>query len=290
MTSSKSEISVKLIIFILVAMALTAVATYFATTRLSSPVERDLMSEFKAAPPVTMSEFKAAPPVTSTTGNQEAATEIESVSVMLVGLKQRLEAQPDDVDGWVLLSKSYYHLNRLEEAKAAFEKAKALGYTGNWQPLPRIDSFSQNSSSPINLRDYKTSENINQAGTATSKTGATTSSSLKLRVSLNPALQKELSPDTAVFVFVRSVENPGPPLAVARKTVGELPFEIELNDSHAMIPSRTISSAKNVIAGARISVSGSPAGQPGDYEQLSDSIPADFSETLELLIKDKIQK
>ena len=251
-------------------MTLTAAVTYFATTRLSSPVERDLMSEFKATPPVT-----------STPGNQGAATEIGSVDVLLVGLKQRMEAQPDDVDGWILLSKSYYHLNRWKEAEAAFERAKALGYTGNWQPLPRIDSFSQNSSSSINFRDYKINEDNNQAG-------ETTSAGLKLRVSLNPALQKELSPDTAVFVFVRAVANPGPPLAVVRKTVGELPFEIALNDSHAMIPSRTISGANNVIAGARISVSGNPARQPGDYEQLSDSIPADFSKTLELVINDKI--
>ena len=270
MPSSKLEISIKLIAAILAAMALTALVTYFATTRLSNPVERDLMQEFKAAPPVT-----------ATPAKQDSATDLDSVDVLLVGLKQRLEAQPDDVDGWVLLSKSYYHLNRREEAEAAFDKAKALGYTGSWQPLPRIDSFGQNSSSTINFRDYKINEDSPQ-------TGETTSAGLKLRVSLNPALQKELSPDAAVFVFVRAVENPGPPLAVVRKTVGELPFEIALNDSHAMIPSRTISGARNVIVGVRISVSGNPARQPGDYEQLSDSIPADFSETLELVINDKI--
>ena len=251
-------------------MTLTAVVTYFATTRLSNPVEPDLMSEFLATPPVT-------PAPTS----QDSAANLESVDVLLVGLKQRLEAQPGDVDGWVLLSKSYYHLNRLEEAEAAFEKAKALGYKGSWQPLPRIDSFSQNSSSSINLRDYKIKSGNGQAD-------ENTSAGLKLKVSLNPALQKELSPDAAVFVFVRAAENPGPPLAVVRRTVGELPFEIALNDSHAMIPSRTISSVRNVIAGARISVSGSPARQPGDFEQLSDSIPADFSKTLELVINDKI--
>jgi len=270
MPSLKLEISIKLIAAILAAMALTALVTYFATTRLSNTVERDLMQEFKATPSVT-----------ATPARQDSATDLESVDVLLVSLKQRLEAQPDDVDGWVLLSKSYYHLNRREEAEAAFDKAKALGYTGSWQPLPRIDSFAQNSSSAINLRDYKIKENNNQAS-------ATTSAGLKLRVSLNPALQKELSPDAAVFIFVRAVENPGPPLAVVRKTVGELPFEIALNDSHAMIPSKTISSADNVIAGARISLSGNPARQPGDYEQLSDSIPADFSETLELVINDKI--
>jgi len=270
MPSSKLEISIKLIAAILAAMALTALVTYFATTRLSSPVERDLMQEFKAAPPVT-----------ATPAKQDSATDLDSVDVLLVGLKQRLEAQPDDVDGWVLLSKSYYHLNRREEAEEAFDKAKALGYTGSWQPLPRIDSFGQNSASTINLRDYKTNEDSDQ-------TAANVTAGLKLKVSLNPALQKELSPDAAVFIFVRAVENPGPPLAVVRKTVGELPFEIALNDSHAMIPSKTISSADNVIAGARISLSGNPARQPGDYEQLSDSIPADFSETLELVINDKI--
>jgi len=268
--SLKLEISLKLIISILIALTLTAVVTYFATARLSNPVERDLMREFKATPSVT-----------STPANQNSTTDLESVDVLLVGLKQRLEAQPDDVDGWVLLSKSYYHLNRLEEANAAFEKAKALGYTGSWQPLPQIDSFSQNSSSSINLRDYRINKDNDQAG-------ATASAGLKLKVSLNPALQKELSPDAAVFVFVRAVENPGPPLAVVRKTVDQLPFEIALNDSHAMIPSKTISSAKNVIAGARISVSGNPERQPGDYEQLSDSIPANFDKTIELVINDKI--
>jgi hypothetical protein len=268
--SLKLEISLKLIISILIALALIAVVTYFATTRLSNPVERDLMREFKATPSVT-----------STPANQSSATKLESVDELLLGLKQRLQSQPNDVDGWVLLSKSYYHLNRGQEADAAFQKAKALGYRGSWQPLPRIDSFSQNSSSAINLRDYKINTDSVQA---TSQTTA----GLQLNISLNPALQKELSPDSVVFVFVRSLESPGPPLAVVRTTVGELPFEIALNDSHAMIPSRTISSAGKVIVGARISVSGNPERQPGDYEQLSDSIPADSNKTIEIIITNKI--
>jgi hypothetical protein len=268
--SLKLEISTKLIIAILAAITLTAVVTYFATTQLSNPVERDLMQEFKATPSVT-----------ATPGKQGSVTDLKPVDVLLVGLKQRLEAQSDDVDGWVLLSKSYYHLNRSEEAEAAFETAKALGYTGSWQPLPRIDSFSQNSSSSIDFRDYKINKDNDEAS-------ANASVGLKLKVSLNPALQKDLSPDAAVFVFVRAVENPGPPLAVVRTTVGELPFEIALNDSHAMIPSRTISSASNVIVGARVSAAGNPQRQPGDYEQLSDSIPADSNKTIEIVITNKI--
>ena len=270
MSSLKLITSIKLIIAILVAMTLTSVVTYFATTRLSATAERDLMQEFKAIPSTATS-----------TGGQKSTTDLESVDVLLVGLKQRLAAQPDDVDGWVLLSKSYYHLNRREEAEAAFEKARALGYTGSWQPLPRIDSFAQNSSSSIDFRDYKIDKNIDQIATNESV-------GLKLKLSLNPALQKELPPDAAVFIFVRAAENPGPPLAVMRKTVSELPFEIALNDSHAMMPGRTISSAGNVIVGARISLSGNPERQPGDYEQLSHSIPSNSREALNLVISDKI--
>jgi len=275
MYSSKSKI------LILVTLTLLAAGMYLAATQFSTTVEKtDPMTDFKAS--------QAASPAPS---SLDSSGDLAPVDVMLVGLRQRLEAQPNDVDGWVLLSKSYYHLKRWQEAEEAFEKAKTLGYTGRWQPLPRIDSFSENSSltqnyaSAIEFRDYKTREDGNEAGGETSSSGST---GLKLKVSLNPALEKEISVASPVFIFVRATENAGPPLAVVRKKVDELPFEVILNDSHAMIPGKTISSAKNIIVGARISISGRPERQPGDYEQLSDSIPANFSETLELVINDKI--
>jgi cytochrome c-type biogenesis protein CcmH len=259
-------------ISIFVSLTLAALGTYFVIDQSSNPVEQDLMREFMASPSVSAA---------ATTDKQNSTSGVAPVDELLLGLKQRLESEPNDVDGWVLLSKSYYHLDRKPEANAAFEKAKALGYRGSWQPLPRIDSFSENSSSAINLRDYKIDQDSAQV---TRQTVA----GLQLNISLTLALQKELSPDAAVFVFVRAADNPGPPLAVVRTTVGELPFEVTLNDSHAMIPSRTISSASTVIVGARISVSGNPERQPGDYEQLSDSIPSNTNQTVELVITNKI--
>ena len=262
----------KLKISILVALTLAAFGIYFVIEQSSDPVDQDLMQEFMASPAVT---------ATATTDTQDSSTGVAPVDELLLGLKQRLESQPNDVDGWVLLSKSYYHLNRLKEADEAFEKAKALGYRGSWQPLPRIDSFSQNSASTINFKDYK----INQVSAQTDPQAA---GGLQLKITLNPALQKELSPAATVFVFVRAAENPGPPLAVVRTRVGELPFEITLNDSHAMIPGKNISSVSNVIVGARISISGNPDRQPGDYEQLSASIPSNTDQTVELIINDRI--
>lgn len=268
MPSSKFKIS------IFAVLTLVALSIYFVIEQSSDPVEQDLMREFMASPTVTAT-------ATATKDKQDSTTSVAPVDELLVGLKQRLESQPNDIDGWVLLSKSYYHLDRWKEADEAFEKAKALGYRGSWQPLPRIDSFSQNSSSAINFKDYKSNQDSVQ-------TAPQTIGGLQLKIGLNPALQKELSPDSAVFVFVRASENPGPPLAVVRTRVGELPFEIVLNDSHAMIPGKTISSARNVIVGARISISGNPDRQPGDYEQLSSPIHSNTEKTVELVIADKI--
>ena len=105
------------------------------------------------------------PKATSEITAQNSGEKLEPVDVLLSKLKQRLEKQPDDVDGWLLLSKSYFHLNRAEEAKSAFDHAKMLGYNGNWQPLPRIDSLSQklpssfNLNSIANFRNHKIGDN-----------------------------------------------------------------------------------------------------------------------------------
>ena len=54
---------------------------------------------------------------------------VASVDQLLVGLKARLNENPDDGKGWMLLAKSYDHLGRHDEAIAAYEKASALGVT-----------------------------------------------------------------------------------------------------------------------------------------------------------------
>jgi cytochrome c-type biogenesis protein CcmH/NrfG len=142
---------------ILVTVVLTALGTYFLTTQFSAPAEQDVSREIKTAQSTT-------PAVVT----EKSTERLEPVDALLVGLKQRLETQKDDVDGWVLLSKSYYHLNRLEEANEAFEKAKALDYSGDWMPLPRIDTFMHQESSSQklkalgNFRDNKIGENSSQ--------------------------------------------------------------------------------------------------------------------------------
>jgi len=45
---------------------------------------------------------------------------------MVEGLAQRLQSQPDDVQGWMMLGRAYQVTGRMREAVSAFEKASAL--------------------------------------------------------------------------------------------------------------------------------------------------------------------
>jgi cytochrome c-type biogenesis protein CcmH len=83
-------------------------------------------------------------------------------------------------------------------------------------------------------------------------------------VTLDPALKVQAAPGDAVFVFARASTGSRMPLAVLRAKVADLPLAFKLDDSMAMAPGMTISSAKNLTVGARISKTGNALPQAGD--------------------------
>lgn len=69
--------------------------------------------------------------------NGAAATDekrIAPIASLVEGLKQRLQKEPNDVKGWVLLAKSYHHIGDWHEAAKAAAKARELGYTDEILP------------------------------------------------------------------------------------------------------------------------------------------------------------
>jgi len=56
------------------------------------------------------------------------------------------------------------------------------------------------------------------------------------------------------------------PVAIVRKSVKDLPLAFTLDDSMAMSPENSLSSAKRVILGARISRSGNAVPRDGDLQ------------------------
>ncbi|MDO8705330.1 MAG: hypothetical protein Q7J84_10335 [Sulfuricaulis sp.] len=102
-------------------------------------------------------------------------------------------------------------------------------------------------------------------GNSAAKTGA----SLKVTVSLSPAVAKQAAPEDVVFIFARAVHGPRMPLAIVRKQVKDLPTTVVLDDSHAMSPQMNLSSVPEVIVVARVSKSGMATAQAGDLEGVS---------------------
>jgi len=92
---------------------------------------------------------------------------------------------------------------------------------------------------------------------------------LSVRVDLAPALRQQVLPSDSVFVFARAVSGPPMPLAVKRVTVADLPMEIELADSDAMMPALKLSNFPEVQLVARVS----RAGQPTQGEWIGRSQP-----------------
>ena len=96
-------------------------------------------------------------------------------------------------------------------------------------------------------------------------TAASGGLSIDVEVSLSDAAASDADPGHAVFVYARASNGPPMPLAVARLTVADLPAIVTLNENMSMIPNMTLSAFPQVTVGARVSKSGDPVGQSGDW-------------------------
>ena len=84
-------------------------------------------------------------------------------------------------------------------------------------------------------------------------------------IELAPAAQKAVDPNATVFIIARDPAQPRPPIAAVRRRVGELPAVVSLSDSDAMIPGRLLSGFSELEIVARVSMSGQPIAQAGDW-------------------------
>jgi len=98
-------------------------------------------------------------------------------------------------------------------------------------------------------------------------------------------------PDSAVvFVYARAVEGPAAPLAVSRFKPADLPVQVRLDESMAMMPGMSLENFDKVMGIARLSLRGDVAAQPGDIEVRSGVIePSDEPVTVTLEMSQIIQ-
>lgn len=92
------------------------------------------------------------------------------------------------------------------------------------------------------------------------------SDGIQVQVTLSPEFADKVTQDWSLFIYARAIEGPKMPLAAAKHKVSDLPLEITLDDSSAMMPELKLSNFEQVLVGARISSSGNPIAVSGDLK------------------------
>jgi cytochrome c-type biogenesis protein CcmH len=160
----------------------------------------------------------------------------------------------------------------------AFQRKDYLGAIKYWERIGPDSPFAQSISASIDeardLGNIKTASKAGAVAKSPEKAAAKPSAmaSIAGTVSLAPALAGKVSREDTVFIFARHAEGPRMPLAIVKKQVKDLPFSFTLDDSQAMAPTMTLSSANTVVVGARITKSGDATPKSGDLQGFSGTV------------------
>ena len=246
---------------------------------------------------------------------------LASVGEMVAALDERLRENPNNVNGWKMLGRSYMELQDYPKAVAAFERvveletpasgqslaelgealmigegsdrsgraaqlfdsalavepgnAKALFYGGvaaidrgdretaadRWEkllaqsPPPEIEEVLRQ-----RVAEWR---GLDEAEVRTQAAAA--SGTVAVNVSLSADAAAAVSQNSTVYIIARDPAQPSPPVAAARRVVSELPAQVSLSDADSMIPGRSLSAFDRLEIVARVSRSGEPVAQPGDW-------------------------
>jgi hypothetical protein len=197
----------------------------------------------------------------------------------IASLQARLAKGGGSADDWELLAKSYEFLGRPAEAGKA--RAHQL------PDLPADDAAS--SAVPVIGPTAMPSAAATSGTAAASSTAAASGAAVSGEVALAPTLKAKATAGATLFIFAKSVDSPGPPVAVFRTTVGSWPVKFKLDDSESMLPGRTLSNARRVTVEARISQSGQPMAAAGDLQGTTGVIETADRKPLTVLIDQVVQ-
>ena len=101
-------------------------------------------------------------------------------------------------------------------------------------------------------------------GAAAGEAAAPAGRTIRVSVSLDPALAGKLKSGTPLFVAARQPGIPGPPLAALRLSSDQLPMTVVLSDANSMIEGRDLSSVDDVEIVARVAFGGTAVPAAGD--------------------------
>ncbi|MBT8436024.1 MAG: c-type cytochrome biogenesis protein CcmI [Gammaproteobacteria bacterium] len=260
------------------------------------------------------------PQLVTAVPQQQAATAPQmSLDEMVVAIKEKLRANPEDAEGWFVLGRALMGKQQYDQAVTAFQRsndlladepgilfaladALAMQNDGNLlgepealvkrglELAPRFPNGLWLAGMAAEQRkDYRAAHLYwtqllpliaDNPGSVSEIKGliamleerepelagiVNTGASLNLVVDISADLKSRSSPGAAVFVYAKAMQGPPMPLAVKKLQLSDLPVTLTLSDADAMMPTLKLSTFDQVIVGARVSSSGKPVAQTGDF-------------------------
>lgn len=173
-------------------------------------------------------------------------------------IKRAIALKPDDPTGLWLIGMGYEEQGDYKKAISYWNLLLAL--VKDEKSMDEVKTLIRRAQSKAGISAAESSA----PATIVSEKKAITS--LNVSVSIDKSKLKDVSMDDTVFIFAKAINGPPMPLAVVRKQVKDLPLQVTLDDSMAMIPSMKLSSFIKVQVSARVSKSGNPRAQSGDIQ------------------------
>ena len=113
---------------------------------------------------------------------------------------------------------------------------------------------------------------------------------IKLILSASDELKANMPSSAVLFIIIRSAGPvAGPPLGVRRINNPALPLDLTISDRDSMMAERKISSESELRLQARLSLSGAPNAQSGDWQSTPTTVSLKTRETVQLLIDQQVE-
>lgn len=107
---------------------------------------------------------------------------------------------------------------------------------------------------------------------------------ITVTVALAPALAEQVGDGSVLYVFARTADGAGLPVAVKRLPATGFPLTLTLSDADGLMPAQKLSMQSEVRILARISKSGDAAAAPGDLEATAVTLAVADGARAELVI------
>lgn len=168
-------------------------------------------------------------------------------------LERALAAQPMNQRGLLMLGALRLQSGQPAEAAALWERL-----------LPQLDAAAAQALAP-QIAAARAQAGLPAAALEAPAADAQ-GTALDIIVALSPSVAARVTPGSVLFVFARTAEGSGPPVAVKRLPAADFPVSLQLSDADGLMPAQRLSQQSQVSLMARISRTGDAAAASGDFE------------------------